>query len=46
MDKDARDALPHVVLERAKLANIEPAGLIVEIHQVDRGAHRVFQVSS
>lgn len=32
VDQDARDALPHIVLERAKLANIEPAGLIVEIH--------------
>ena len=37
VNQDARDALSHVVLERAELANVKPAGLVVEVHQVDLG---------
>eukprot|EP00354_Favella_ehrenbergii_P000882 CAMPEP_0170464500 /NCGR_PEP_ID=MMETSP0123-20130129/9204_1 /TAXON_ID=182087 /ORGANISM="Favella ehrenbergii, Strain Fehren 1" /LENGTH=247 /DNA_ID=CAMNT_0010730179 /DNA_START=573 /DNA_END=1314 /DNA_ORIENTATION=- len=35
VDQDARDALAHVVLESAELTDVQPARLIIQIHQVD-----------
>ena len=38
--QDARDALAHIVLHRAELANVQAARLVIEVHQ--SGAHYVY----